>query len=1117
VQNIDFTKFDPTHEAKILREKIQTEKLHLSQNMISHINTILTSSSSSLIVDTCFTLVEVEIFKRMSNVLNAAYVNYFNDKANSEKLLEASDSAFGHIENMLRHRKSQRGNGYSMGVYLDGVRQFSKDDIAQNLLSPLQSSQSMSWKKKLSAKTYDEFFLVRLEKSLLSFKLAGQKYSIPPQNLEVFIRDREVNLRQGSTTWDSLFSAIVEFRNAKAHHQSSANQATTSHKPAPWWHSNETFTQIIRSYLEPAVLQLILHPSLQCILRAERVTLTNELNHQFSVKRLSSHPDLNDPNAFIPKQEQQRNVLRSGMDVWVSLTSPHQKSLELLFECQDFPTPAHDDQLFDYMLECLITLFYINDGVIKSDERYILDALAQKRSIKDVEDRINRCLTILDQIISVEVDATNLKVMFIENFSWFSSHFEDIKAECKRLCEILINEQDNEAISLKDMESRVENLTKQTLDELCTDATRTRGFQYSAIREKLQDSYILSITELSEQLGLPETIIKKRIDEMLNLNDLDRATEMSIGQDQESRDFEVVRYNVANDKIRYRLKDAHKIKQFADILEEIQGQVKTSPPAYIERLLKLCAFYIRNEDDKEIWIQRVDQLLRTYKANEGRPEILIEWGSKRNPTFSIKAVNVEKLLSEVMVILGQELKSYPTGQYFRYRSDQFILTIDESGSRIYNPPLRATDFAYLLGRIVEGGLNQSLERKLPSNKNRLSRIELQSFEQDQNSNNSPLTKLSMVEVKEINLRQTFDPHQQTYRGGKSRLHFKLRHIHNEVEYFIYVRADSLTALYANVLYSLNITKWHFNPETEELIQKQGEWLSTNGESLNLEQSIWAKREYMLHSNWPILTGRVRYLFNIAPYHSNERPFDVPIRFLLGEEFDDQGTLSQPPMEYYFEMQGSTDEKVDQLNNLCKTLGVNLERLEYYPTIRFNMFNVKDHIIELNPHQEFLDLLSLLVRSGYRPVDSAVYHDSSRSLSDETGSNIDPKADTHSDTDDTSSTNRGWLYPGHESKASHGVKKYLIASSAQHPKGISFEDYEVIEEFFYVDKAALHSEFSFELITYTLTTIFNLSEGIDQDYTLHYRTYEEMEQEELKRRERIQIEGEHGEPTSSEIE
>ena len=272
-------------------------------------------------------------------------------------------------------------------------------------------------------------------------------------------------------------------------------------------------------------------------------------------------------------------------------------------------------------------------------------------------------------------------------------------------------------------------------------------------------------------------------------------------------------------------------------------------------------------------------------------------------------------------------------------------------------------------------------------------------------------------IKDLCLEKTLDPNQQTHRVGKSKFHFRLSYEHEGENYSLYKREDSLIALYAIVIYSMNLTRWHLQQLDQTSIPSEYRWTSIGGECLKLQQSIWSQNEHMLYEDWPMLTGRVRYLFNISPYHYNNRPFDYPLRLLLGEDFDVDGTVVKEPIEYYFEIQGSAEEKISQLVNLCSKLNVKLERLEYYPTIHFTRFNFNEkYTIELNPHEEFVTLLELIIQRGIYPKDSK-------------NSAIDEfeKKETQSDQNieeettpvtKSQSHNSGWYYRGHENKYSN---------------------------------------------------------------------------------------------------
>ena len=1004
-----------------------------SEDMKSKINKMSRSESDLDVLKICFELVEHDLLYPISTLYNSAYVNAVQDKVDRS---EEYKSQFNSLDKRLRELEVQKK--MSFGHKVEGVRLFLS---RANILNPclgLGEEIHVSSTTEFLGRNESEMFIVRLAQMIAPLKKASS-YDISSPFLGKYLIDNNPvnNLLNQKCSLDGFFGVISQLRNADAH---------SAEPKFSWWKSEPVFYGVIRSYLEPAILQFLLHPAIQRILLPERVKFLKVDERQSNKVYLQHLDRVANPRSFtrvqdVPQVERYRHFA-------IRDTSQSNKPLyKLLYPVATYPTATKSMSDLEDIFQTFLLWFYVVDGKLTQEESQILTTVAQRLGIVDHEAKTSRLLVTLNAYTqgkkTIEEIGTVLREQLVVSDK---QTFDETLAECVVIKNNLIDsckDQKGDAEEKQIYIDAFQDFEEFTYESFLEKVSNVAEVQRTYLFDFLQnDFHSLSVDELSNKSGLPREIIETRLSELMTLGPVDRLDSKIIELDG-----------------KYKTQNLQLVSTFESILNQAREQLinnsDSSLPEYVSMLFTLCADLFQQETNNDQFIKKVARLFSTKVLSEMKIVIADNTIVTQDPLV---------LFEKVVLILGDNMPEMWRGKKqstlfkrltSKLEADEWELDFVQIGQHQYGvdrpfDEKEAYDFVFLLGRVLARQYSTFPELFIQ---------EKQLFAPF--SNNWKLFQERLVTLHEASAEQL-----GRRRSGKS--HVRLTYTHDEQRYVLVHRIPNLLTLVARVLYSLEISRHHFEDERYGDAELQPfTWLNSECEPLLLDVSIWSMHNVEQREEWPLKTGRVRFFANHTPFHHSGSEFSVPYCFRLGEQFDDAGKRTVPPIEYWIEMQNNSLGHYQNIQTICRWCNVVFEELEWYPQIQIQerFFSFVTNTLG----EDFIEMVRYLIEDlKCRPSEEL--------------------AKTMVDTMDSE-----YLAWGFEEKVRSRARSFLMTTQRYSPDDTD-ENIEVIGDYIF-DVSMLKPKLEDRgevIIEYTLQKVFGMT--LNEDYFVHYRTLAEVAEE-----------------------
>ena len=1025
------------------------------------------------VLQTCFSIIEVHILKPIANLFNSAYVHGVHTR---QFPLSEHKESFSSIERMLRNFENSK---LSFGHRVNSVRIFMKDvKLFLPYLHLSEDCHMMLLNPEFKGSNLNELFIVRATQIIPTIQLRAEKYKIPPDTLGSFLYDNNPasNLVSQKCTLDGFFNMVCDCRNADGHEGSKS-----------WWIKDDVFYSVIREYIEPAVLQLLMHPMILDLLKPEVVSIGKKLDGKYFLYQCNR---LINPRSFTLSRE------TLNADKYYAIPkSVNGHEYQLLFPVQEFPKPTQSREYLDHVFQTFILWFYVKDGKLSEIEWEILKAVSHIFGVNDYIGKTNQFLEDFHNNTRHSKTKEQVREALVKHLPFCADKV--LLSTCVNECMFLL-ENDTDLNSISQLKGSQVNeshnlehdllngLENFHLENLVTYILGVAKEQHKYLIEMLENEFhSLSAEELSAKSGLPQAIINDRLNQLVGTTMI--QSEPNINENH---------YKIVELKGRYKTQNVNLGDTFRNLLEEAKkNNHQGNTPEYVFGLFELCAGLLLQETNNDEFLKQVARLNK----------------SKNLPTMSMfinEQTHITDQEPEKLVLFVLRNLKNVNCSIWRTKKHQLFFTevetstenIDEvermsikwekrkfSVQRPYDE-LDCKEFLFLLGRIFSWKQNNMFP---------LLQIGGVTF------NEIFHTKWKELQEQIVTLNMACED--LVGRRRSSKLHVRMKYVHDNVEYAILHRIPNMATLLAKVLYSLELTMHHAKfPDLSEEKLSVFQWKSTeDGTPLQLSQSIWNLSAIEDHSDWPIKSGRVRQYVNTVPFHHTGTDFINPYSYRLGETFDQDGNRILPPIEYWVEMNNSSGTHMDCLQLICSMCNVILEEIEWYPHVRIgerafsfaddsegskgikksfeNMLSYLLLDLKVTPDESLAKLMSL----GGQETDMITGDDLIDSDMDE--ANAKPEAEIENTNVGKESKTLAWLALD---RPSHYKRVFLSKDVLSG----SMIDYILIGSYVvYPSQVELEVKRREYFIEEVLIKIFGLTKG--EDFTMVYRTMKEISEEE----------------------
>lgn len=431
-----------------------------------------------------------------------------------------------------------------------------------------------------------------------------------------------------------------------------------------------------------------------------------------------------------------------------------------------------------------------------------------------------------------------------------------------------------------DLEAKEDDSFKLSLERICHELHNLDKKQCKLIQEELENNYSKSLDELAKTMGLSNQIVQNRIHSIVS----DTTSTYQINID-----------GTDNNPI-YRIVQHKTLESLNNILVDLRKNIaNVTIPHWTQQVLKVTAELADIEDKAGNWVNKIDGLLAVLNTGEDEDlsqpllTIVTDHGT-------LEARRLSSICSQAIQLLKTAQKDIPSS--ICYAQNRYFMNKEgrhSSEGDSFQAPFEVEGLFFDLSVGALGGIYY-LQKMLHKAGIVVTNFSIEGMDTQMIEPRIVTYELATNTEELPNFRKASKLHLQ-FRSGDKIFRFKAR---NTVEMF------------ARTFYLLS------------------------------ENNLW--NESKLGEDWPVKTGRVRYMINTLPYHKSNNAFSRPI------------VCHWEGRDYYFEINITISSSSLVLLEMCKKMDVDLEFLEWNPRIVFLGETIKQEDSALDTFIQIIEKL-----------------------------------------------------------------------------------------------------------------------------------------------------------------